>query len=62
MPDQFGIQMAPSNTSKPLVMGSIGNVTVVIAAAVYNATRGMSHSISPRESGATNTTTHAELV
>ena len=33
----------------------------VIGAAVYNATRGSSHSINPRGSGATNTITRAEL-
>ena len=33
----------------------------VIGAGVYNATRGSSHSINPRGSGATNTITHAKL-
>ena len=32
-----------------------------IGAGVYNATRGISHSINPRGSGATNTFTRAEL-
>ena len=35
--------------------------TNVIGAGVYNATRGISHSINPRGSGATNTITRAEL-